>query len=564
MTAKTSSFDKLVYQRVGYEFIAAELRKARLHLRIAVNPAAAAQTVQDMQAALRLYATQSAIARIRHDCHTDDAFYSDEQAYYDQTDARVALLVQSFYSTMLNSRHRAELENRYGRLIFRKAENLKETVNAAVVEDLAEESRLESTFDQLMSSATVHFDEAFMTLAELEPHLESADRLTRQRAHSAREDWYQQHGDSLDRLFDQMVAIRHRISQKLKLRSFTELGYKRMERFDYGREHIDALRQAVVRYIVPLTREIRRLQRRRLGVDELNHYDLPCLNPAGNPQVMPELAAIPQMTAQILGDITRQQPSFFQRLIDGGYLDLQPRVNKSPGGYCSDIINAGMPFILMNAGGTADDISTLLHEAGHAYATLRSMENMTLMEYIEPTMDVCEIHSTTMELFGYNHIKPFFGADAENYTLMHMTQALLFIPYGCLVDEFQHRIYDQPDMTAELRYRTWRELEKIYMPDVRYDEAPFLKKGGAWQMKAHIFVAPFYYIDYVLAQLVSLDLWRSSKTSPEKAWQCYDQLCGLGGRETFKNLLEMAGLASPFESGTIKRVAYAASSFLDL
>ena len=270
MDAQTDKrFDQLEYRRVEFEFVASELRRARLRLRLASNSAAAGQAIHDMQAAMRLYKTHSAIARIRHDQSTDDSFYAGEQAYYDQADARIALQEQSFYSTLLSSRHRTELENTFGQLIFRKAENFKETVRAGAVESLAEENRLASSYLQMLSAASVVVDGQILPLSNLGPLLQSPDRNTRARAHRAEAGWYQQHAGDLDRLFNELVNTRAAISRKVGFRSFTDLAYKRLERFDYGRADVELLRQSVVRYIVPLTSEIRRLQRRRLGLDTL-------------------------------------------------------------------------------------------------------------------------------------------------------------------------------------------------------------------------------------------------------------------------------------------------------
>ncbi|HBP38124.1 MAG TPA: M3 family oligoendopeptidase [Clostridiales bacterium] len=557
-------FQQWPYQRAEQKPLINGMRKARMRLRLAISPAAAIQAVTEIQALLGIYQSQSAVARIRHDQKTDDPFYTAEQAYYDQTDARVAQETQAFYTAMLGSRHRMELENHYGSLIFRKAENLREIVQDKIVEDLAEENRLASDYLQLMSAAAIPLDGKVYTLAQLEPLLQSPDRQVRQAVHRAEADWLASRAASLDALFDQLVSVRNRISSRLGLASFIEVGYKRMERFDYQRSQIEALRQAVVRYIVPLTGEIRRLQRRRLNLDALNYYDLPCLFPAGNPQLQIPLASLPDQTSRLLASLTGQDPSFLRRLSDSGCLDLEARPNKAPGGYCETIVNAGMPFILMNASGTAQDVTTLLHESGHAYASLCSLPDLTLLEYRQPTLETCEIHSTALEFLSYPLMEPFFGSEAENYTLMHMTETLLFIPYACMVDEFQHVIYEQPGLTPEQRHQVWQNLECRYQPDLNYGDDSFYNKGGAWQKKQHIFVSPFYYIDYLLADLVALDLWHTSRKDPAKAWKQYDRLCRLGGRDTFLKLLEQAGLASPFDIGTIKKVAYAACDFLRL
>jgi M3 family oligoendopeptidase len=564
ISAVITRFEDLPYRRVEFEALSQGLRRARLHLRLAMSAASAAQAVQDMQAQLRHYKTQATLARIRHDLRTDDAFYAAEQDYYDETDAKVTQQVQVFYSTLLNSVYRQDLEQQLGSLIFRKARNLREMIQNSVVTDIAEENRLATAYSQRMSAAVIEVDGKKRTLAELEPLQESASRMVRQNAQHALALWLQQQRPELDKIYGDMVTVRTRISRKLGMSTFSELGYKRMERFDIARGQVESLRQAVLRYIVPLTREIRRLQKHRLNLEHLLYFDLPCLFPEGNPKPQVSTAELPQATARIMAELTGRAPSFLHRMQEGGYLDIAPRAQKAQGGYCETLLEHTQPFILMNAGGTADDAMTLIHESGHAYASLRSLPGLPLLEYLDPTLETCEIHSTAMEYLSYPHLDQIFGEQADHVRLLHMTQALLFLPYGCMVDEFQHLVYDQPKLTAEQRHAAWRDLERLYQPDLDYGDEPFYRDVCAWMKKQHIFVAPFYYIDYVIAQLASLDIWQTARRSPSLAWQRYDKLCSLGGRDTFAGLISQAGLASPFELDTIKKVAYAAADFLDL
>lgn len=557
-------FDALAYQRVDYEQLEARMRRARLHLRLALNPDGAIQAVRDMQAIQRHYKSMSALAHIRHDRQTSQDFYAGEKSYYDQIEAKVDQQMQQFYTALLGSRHRQALEIALGSLIFRKAENFRSTVKPEAVKDLARENQLVSEYEQLMSAIVVHLDGRSLSAAQLDPDLQSAERDVRRRAHEALAAALQEQAEPLDRLFDELVQVRHGISHKLGFTHFTELGYRRMERFDYGREQVEDLRRNILRYIVPLTREIRRLQRRRLKLDHLFYYDLPCLFPDGNPPLLPGADGLADATGRVLAKLTGQSPSFLQPLLDGGYLDLPARPDKAQGGYCETIHTAGAPFILMNAGGTAQDASVLLHEAGHAYASLSSLKNADWLEYHQPTLETCEIHSTTLEYLAYPHMAAFFGPAAQDYTLMHLTETLLFLPYGCMVDEFQHRIYDEPGLTAAQRNQVWSALEKQYQPDLDYGGAPFFAAGRAWQRKEHIYVAPFYYIDYVLAQLAALELWQVAGKEPAKAWRQYERLCSLGGHGTFLELLGQSDLDSPFDPDVIKRLAYTVCSYLSL
>ena len=219
----------------------------------------------------------------------------------------------------------------------------------------------------------------------------------------------------------------------------------------------------------------------------------------------------------------------------------------------------------MNGNGTADDVATIIHEGGHAYAAIRSADSSPFVECQSPTLETCEIHSTAMEYMSYPYMDIFYKDNADLYRQLHMTQGILFLPYGCMVDEFQHLVYDNPDMGIDDRHKAWRYLEEKYQPFINYDDKlPFHKIGGAWQKKDHIFTTPFYYIDYCLSQICALELWQESTLDMKSALHKYNELCVAGGNDTFLNLIKNAGIDSPFETDTIKKIAYSCSKFLEL
>jgi M3 family oligoendopeptidase len=169
-----------------------------------------------------------------------------------------------------------------------------------------------------------------------------------------------------------------------------------------------------------------------------------------------------------------------------------------------------------------------------------------------------------MEYMSYPYMDIFYGDKASSYCEMHMTEGMLFLPYGCMVDEFQHTIYDNPDMTPDERHAVWKALEEKYQPFIKYEDEPFHAMGGAWMKKDHIFTTPFYYIDYCLSQICALELWDESKLDMGAALEKYNLLCAAGGSDTFRNLIKSAGIGSPFDTDVIKRVAYECCKFLEL
>ncbi len=557
-------FARLPYKRPNLDDLVAQGRRSRLILRIALSQHAAENAVLDFDAALTGFKTMAAIAHIRHDQSLDDAFYMQEQAFFDETAAQVLAVERQFNQSLLKSRHAAHLGERFGSMLLIRAENSDRLVNAKVQSQIAEENRLASRYEADLAEPDVRLNGARLSLSQLGPYLQSPDRDVRRSAHLAVSDFFSRRGDRFDQTFDQLVKLRDSIARGLGFRRFTELGYRRMERFDYGREQVESFREAIERYIVPMTVEIRRLQRRRLGVDRLFHYDLPCLFPFGNPVCQVEPAKIAQTAERLFVDLFGQAPSFFTKLSDRGFLDLVARPNKTGGGYCETVHDAGLPFILMNASDTPQDVTTLMHESGHAYASMEAFEKARLSLCHSPSLDVCEIHSTALEYLSYPLMTPFFGEDAEDYTLMHMTESLLFLPYACQVDEYQHRIYDEPDLRVDQRHEIWRELERKYQPYLEYEDDEYFEGGRAWHKKAHIFVDPFYYIDYAIAQVSAMELWMIAQEDKDDAISRYTTLCRSGGTAPFGELLRSSNISSPFSTDTIKKIAYKASQFLEL
>lgn len=557
-------FSSLKYERPNVDTFKEVVQSTRLKLMSARDPEIAFAALLEYQKELSKFDTQVCLCNILHDLDTSNQFYTDEVAFCDEASANISELCSAVSSVLLSSPCADELKKKYGDMIFRKAQNLKETVSKEVIDDLVEEANLETEYAQIQSEASIQFNGKTLNLSMLEPYLESTDRDIRIKAHKALDDYYMSKVDTFNEIYDKMVKVRTRIAQKLGYNSFTELGYKRMERYDYNRDDVQKFRDAVVKYIVPITVQIRKLQKERLDVDKLMFYDLPCIFKNGNPVPNIKMRNYQEISGDVFGDVLGAKPSFFDVLSEHGFTDLISRKNKSTGGYCMYLEDYAIPFIFMNANGTADDVATIVHEGGHAYAAIKSAEVSPFIECLSPTLETCEIHSTAMEYLTYPYMEKFYGENADSYRELHMTLALLFLPYGCMVDEFQHIVYDNPDFTPEKRHEIWKELEEKYQPFITYDDHPFHSMGGAWMKKNHIFTTPFYYIDYCLAQICSLELWDESEIDYKGALIKYNQLCECGGNETFLKILEGVGLTSPFNPDVIKRLAYRTCDFLDL
>ena len=567
-TANSSvpDFKDLKYIRPDLETFTETVQNVRLRLMTAKTIEAADEALGEYEIAVSSFDTQYALCQILHDLDTSDEFYNTEMEFFDEASARVQELSSAVLSGLLTCPCADLLKVKYGNMIFRKAKNQKEIISSEVIEDLTEESRLENEYSQKQSEAELQLGKKTLNLSLIQPYLESTDRNVRKDACKALDAYYMSRKETYDKIYDDLVKTRTQIAKKLGYKSFTELGYKRMERYDYNREDVAAFRENIKRYIVPLTVQIRKLQQERLGVDELMFHDLPCLFAEGNPTPIVRKDTYKDAAGKFFRSILGADPSFFDVLTDHGYTDLLSRPSKSTGGYCMYLEDYCIPFIFMNGNGTFDDVATVVHEGGHAYAALAGAESSPFVECLSPTLETCEIHSTSMEYMSYPFMDIFYGKYAEQYCELHMTEGLLFLPYGCMVDEFQHIVYDNPDMTPAERHAAWKKLEETYQPSIKYDEndTPFHAMGGAWMKKDHIFTTPFYYIDYCLSQICALELWEESGRDMKEALEKYNTLCQLGGSDTFLSLIKKSGIESPFKVDVIKRLAYKCADFLNL
>jgi M3 family oligoendopeptidase len=261
-------------------------------------------------------------------------------------------------------------------------------------------------------------------------------------------------------------------------------------------------------------------------------------------------------------ELSAETKEFFDFMLEYNLMDLVAKKGKAPGGYCTMLSDYQAPFIYSNFNGTSDDIDVLTHEAGHAFQVYMSRK-FTVPEYRWPTYEACEIHSMSMEFFTWPWMELFFEGDTDKYKFSHVVSALYFMPYGAAVDEFQHVMYENPEMAPADRNRIWREIEKKYLPERDHDGIQFLEKGAFWQKQQHIFNSPFYYIDYTLAQVCALQYWLRSLGDRNKAWADYVTLCKAGGSQPFLKLVEIAGLRSPFDPECMPEVMKQVDAWLN-
>ncbi len=502
------------------------------------------------------------ICHIRHTINTKDAFYEQENEYFDKNNPLFKAINIEFYKLLLSSPYKKDLENEYGKQIFNIAEMSLKTFQPEVLEYLQEENKLSSQYVKLKAGAKIDYKGKIYNLSALTPLENAKDRNTRKEAGATKWRFFEKNTEKIGEIFDKQVKLRHKIAQKLGYDNFVSLGYARMLRSDYTATQVAQFRKLVQNHIVPIATALFERQTKRIGLDTLHYYDENFCFASGNPKPNGSAEWIIKHATTMYNELSAETGQFFKYMRERNLMDLVNKEGKATGGYCAFIRKYKSPYIFSNFNGTSDDIDVLTHEAGHAFQVYSSAE-IPVNEYIWPTYEACEIHSMSMEFFTWPWMHLFFGEDTDKYKFAHLASAIKFIPYGVAIDEFQHYVYKNPEITPQERNAAWREIEKKYLPHQNYSSNSFLESGTFWQKQSHIFTTPFYYIDYCLAQICAFQFWSKDQQDHQTAWADYLKLCQAGGSKSFLELVELANLESPFETTTFEKVIGEVKQWLD-
>lgn len=546
-------FEEYTYSRPDFKQLTADFEKALEVFKTSESAQEQNEAMNEINRLRNSVDTMFNICYIRHSIDTNDEFYKDEQDYLDELAPNVEGLVTKYYESLLESPFRNDLENKWGKQLFALAEAQLKTFKPEIVPLLQKENKLSTEYTKLVASAKIQFEGEDRTFAQIEPFTQSQNRNMRKKASEARFAFFAEHEDTFDSIYDQLVKVRTEIAHKLGYSNFVELAYYRMFRTDYNAEMVANFRQQVKDYIVPVASKLKKRQQERIGVDRLTYYDEPFNFQTGNPVPQGSPEWIIENGRHMYNELSPETGEFFSYMVDNHLMDLEAKTGKAGGGYCTFIEDYKSPFIFSNFNGTSGDIDVLTHEAGHAFQVYSS-RHFDIPEYYWPTYEACEIHSMSMEFFTWPWMELFFKEESDKYKFAHLSDALLFLPYGVSVDEFQHWVYEHPEATPLERKQHWREIEKKYLPHKDYDGNSYLEAGGFWQRQGHIYNSPFYYIDYTLAQICAFQFWKRSRENREEAWEDYIRLCKLGGSKPFTELVKEANLISPFEDGCVQSV----------
>ena len=557
-------FQDMPYQRPDLAAVKEALHTLTERLRAAKDYTEAREVFLKHEAANIHVETQATLASVRHTIDTRDPFYDAEETFWNAATPELEEYEDAWKAAMLESPFRKEFAAEYGDLMFVNAEIARKAFSPEIIPESQQENELTQAYGKLIASAQIPFEGGVYTISQLSPFKNDPDDARRLAAWQAEGAWYKEHQAEFDEIYDKLVHLRDTMGKKLGYEGYTTLGYYRMGRNCYGKADVEQFRAAVVKYLVPLADSIYREQAKRLGKEyPMTFADNALMFRSGNPKPCGDADTILAQGKKFYEELSPETGEFFNMMLDNQLLDVLSTPGKAGGGYCTSLGDYKVPFIFANFNGTQHDVEVVTHEAGHAFAAWMNRDRVPYST-IWPSMESCEVHSMSMEFFAWPWSEGFFGADTRKFRYSHLAGALTFIPYGTMVDHFQHVVYEKPDMTPRQRHDVWKELLGVYMPWMKLgSEIPFYGDGEGWQRQMHIYQSPFYYIDYCLAQTVSLQFWASLQKDPKDAWAHFMAYTKQGGSRTFTELLKNAGLESPFEEHCLRGVCETAKAWLD-
>ena len=556
-------FSEMKYEKPDFEKLAERAEKIRAEIEGAATFDDADKAFMEYNSYSKHIATLYSLAYIRHTIDTNDKFYDEQQEFWDSSLPQLQAYDNKIGKSLLDSKFRPQLEEKYGKIYFLNTEIERKGFAPEIIPDLQEENKLTTEYGKLIASAQIDFDGGKKTISEMSLYKQSSDDKIRNAAWEAEGRFYRDHSAELDEIYDKLVKVRTAQAKKLGYENYIPLGYAKMIRNCYDMNDVDKFRKAVVKYVVPVADRLYREQAERTGLPyPMTFSDAALKFRSGNPMPCVDSDGILAHGRKFYRELSPETSEFIDVMFDNELLDVLSKKGKAGGGYCDSIADYSVPFIFANFNGTSDDVEVMTHEAGHAFAFYMA-RNVVPYSCSSPTYEACECHSMSMEFFAWKWAEGFFGKETEKFKYSHLFDAIKFIPYGTMVDHFQHLMYEKPELTPAQRHEEWKKLTAVYMPWMKLDGSVFYGEGMGWQRQMHIYERPFYYIDYCLAQTISLEFWALSQQDYKSAWDKYMKFVKQAGTKTFTEIIDIAGLDTPFGEKALEAVAKTAADWLD-
>ena len=429
----------------------------------------------------------------------------------------------------------------------------------------AELSVMQQQFGVISGKMTVEVNGQEYTLQQAAKFLEDSDRGLRELVYRKINERRLQDKKELNDLFSSLLQKRHQVATNTGFENFRDYRFVELGRFDYSKEDCYQFHEAVKLHVMPLVNQIYETKRKKLGLDTLRPWDVEA-EPAGIQPLRPFTNG-EELTEKTIACFDEMKPFFgdcLRKMKSMGHLDLESRKGKAPGGYNCPLAESGAPFIFMNAAGQLDDVTTMVHEGGHAIHSFLAHE-LALTGFKEYPMEIAEVASMSMELFSMNHWQVFFDNKEEltRAKEQQLERVITIFPWIATIDKFQHWVYENPNHTEEERAAKWFSiLEEFSSPVIDFTGLEEYRRFG-WQRQLHLYEVPFYYIEYGIAQLGAIGLWQQYKQNPANAINNYITALQLGGTKTLPELFVAAGLKFDLSPGHISQLMQFVKKELD-
>lgn len=493
---------------------------------------------------------------IEKSCHTDDPEIEKAFLHFvENIEPKLKPVYFELQKKYLNSPHRSAWTDQRFQMLDRKWTADVEIFRPENVPLETEVTRLVTEYDKTCGAMLVEFRGQTYTLQQLARFQEETDRQTRFEAFEAGVKRRLQDNEKIETIYEKLLSLRQQIARNAGFDNYRSYTWKALKRFDYTPEDCHQFADAIERSVVPLVRQLDRQRQSDLGVDSLRPWDL-AVDPKGRPPLRPfdpnDIDGFVTRTQQIFERLSPDLASDFETLRTHGNLDLQSRPGKQPGGYQCNLEESRQPFIFMNAAGLQRDVETLLHEGGHAFHFLSAANHEPLTFLRQAPMEFCEVASMSMEALASDHYDVFYtnANDAKRAKRAWLEGVIRFFPWMATIDQFQHWIYTHPDHTRSQRTQAWLRISDRFSSIIDWNGYEHVKASN-WMRQLHLFHAPFYYIEYGIAQIGALQLWMKSRQDPQQALANYRKSLKLGGTRPLPKLFESAGLRFDFSSQTI-------------
>lgn len=546
-------FSTIEYKRPDYDKYESEYQILTEQIKNANNYEEIQGIIKEADELLKSVDTMTTIAMIRNTLNTTDDFYEKEVEFNNQRGAEATTSLINYFKALINCKFTKEITVDYGKEFLVSLQREIDQFKEELVPYLQEEAKLTQKYQKLMAMAQIQFDGQTLNLYGIQKYFEDPSIAVRKAAFKAYSDFYHSKEEEMEEIFAELIKIRNEMGRALGYENYIPLGYMQQKRSDYGVKEVASFREQVLHEIVPLCEKIYEAQAKRIGVDELKVYDEKFLFLDGNAEPIGDDDYLVKEAQKMYHDLSPETGEFIDYMIEHELMDLKNKPNKASTGYMTVLSTYNAPYVFSCFNHTIGDMQVLTHELGHAFAGYEAMRTQKTPLFIMGGTDIAEIHSMSMEQFSYPYAEQFFGEDADKFRFAHLQNAITFVPFGVAVDEFQHIMYANPELTPKERTLEWHKLEEKYMPWRKYEDDEFMERGGFWYHKLHIFLYPFYYINYTLTTMGAMEFKKRFIENSKEAWNDYLNLCKAGSSVSYLELLKVAKLSVPFEEGSVAR-----------